>query len=242
MFQDSNGNGVDDSGEPGLQGWTVELETTTGVIEQTATTDVNGDYSFANLLPGTYRVREIGQSGWLQTTGDPADFVIASGTNQTSVNFGNFQLITIGGELFNDLNGNGVLDGNESGVAGWTVDLFLNGALNETTTTDTNGNFSFANLTPGTYRVRVELQMNWVTTNTPARHSRIERAKSDKRKSGGLQPVLLERRSLFRRQCQWDPRFGGNRHAGLDGLSRHQRQWSVGSGRAQHRHGCEWRL
>ncbi|HEV8061040.1 MAG TPA: SdrD B-like domain-containing protein, partial [Gemmataceae bacterium] len=168
VFQDINGNGVDDSGEPGLQGWTVELETTTGVVEQTTTTDVNGDYSFANLQPGTYRVREVGQGGWLQTTGDPTDFVTASGVNQTSVNFGNFQLITIGGELFNDLNGNGVLDGNESGVAGWSVDLFLNGAPTATTTTDTNGDFSFANLTPGTYRVRVELQTNWVTTNTPA--------------------------------------------------------------------------
>ena len=167
-FQDTNGNGALDSGETGLNGWTIELENTSGVVQQTTMTGTNGTYTFANLQPGAYRIREVGQTGWIQTTVNPGDFVNASAANPTAVNFGNFQPVTIGGEVFNDLNGNGVLDGSDSGLAGWTVDLDLNGSLLETATSDINGDYSFPNLAPGTYRIRVEGQTSWVTTNAPA--------------------------------------------------------------------------
>ena len=41
--------------------------------------ETNGNYSFPGLGPGAYRVRELPQVGWTQTTANPADIQGASG-------------------------------------------------------------------------------------------------------------------------------------------------------------------
>ena len=70
-WNDIDGNGIQDADELGLEGWTIFLddnengELDTG--EQFTVTDVNGEYSFANLTPGTYTVAEVQQDGWQQT-------------------------------------------------------------------------------------------------------------------------------------------------------------------------------
>jgi len=56
VYRDLNMNGTKDSGEPGIAGAVVELVQGTTVLA-TATTDVNGHYSFPNLVNGTYTVR-----------------------------------------------------------------------------------------------------------------------------------------------------------------------------------------
>jgi choice-of-anchor A domain-containing protein/uncharacterized repeat protein (TIGR01451 family) len=56
VWRDSNLNGVQDSGEKGIAGVSVELLQGTSVIA-TANTDANGKYEFANLINGTYLVR-----------------------------------------------------------------------------------------------------------------------------------------------------------------------------------------
>jgi hypothetical protein len=55
-----------------------------------------------------------------------------------------------------DVNGNGVLDANEPGQAGVTIQLInaTTGAVLQSTVTDSSGNFSFTGLAPGSYRVR----------------------------------------------------------------------------------------
>ena len=45
-----------------------------------------------------------------------------SGSSQTGLDFGNFQLVNFTGDIYNDLNGNGNLDPGEPGLQGWTVD------------------------------------------------------------------------------------------------------------------------
>ena len=70
-WNDIDGDGIQDADEPGLEGWTIFLddnengELDTG--EQFTVTDANGEYSFANLTPGTYTVAEVQQDGWQQT-------------------------------------------------------------------------------------------------------------------------------------------------------------------------------
>jgi uncharacterized surface anchored protein len=99
-FNDLNGNGVRDPGDPGLAGVTVFLDTNgNGTLdpgERFTTTDANGNYTFTNLGLGTYRVREVGQLGWVQMTNNPADIVIAtSGGNVTGRSFGNARVVTL---------------------------------------------------------------------------------------------------------------------------------------------------
>ena len=169
-FQDTNGNGVQDPGEPGLAGWTIVLDAVGGTTHLTTVTDAAGNYDFTDLPAGTYRIREVAQPGWVQTTVNPADISIVSGSNITGVNFGNFQLGSIAGEKFQDTNGNGVQDPGEPGLAGWTIVLdAVGGTTHLTTVTDAAGNYDFTDLPAGTYRIREVAQPGWVqTTVNPA--------------------------------------------------------------------------
>lgn len=75
IWNDLNGNGIWDSGEAGLAGWTVYLDDnqngTLDSSEQRTTTDANGDYAFLDLDPGTYTVAQVLEPNWQQTYPDP---------------------------------------------------------------------------------------------------------------------------------------------------------------------------
>ena len=55
VWNDADGNGAD-NGEPGVPGVTVILKDANGVEVARTTTDANGNYRFAGLVPGTYTV------------------------------------------------------------------------------------------------------------------------------------------------------------------------------------------
>jgi hypothetical protein len=91
-WNDANGNGVINTGETGLAGWTIQL---TGPVNQTTTTGANGSYSFTGLPPGTYTVAEVLQSGWTRTfPPGPGTHTVTLAANQvTGRNFGNRRVI-----------------------------------------------------------------------------------------------------------------------------------------------------
>lgn len=64
VFADADQNGVQDAGEAGLSGWTVQL---TGPMNLTAVTDGTGSYSFDGLTAGQYMVCVTPPAGWMQT-------------------------------------------------------------------------------------------------------------------------------------------------------------------------------
>lgn len=172
-FDDTNGNGVKDAGEPGLAGWTIFLDSNSDGIYQAATeaatvTDPAGNYSFFGLAPGVYSVREVAQSGWVQTTVNL--LVGVSGVRDvTGVNFGNFRRITLSGSIYHDSNGNGTRDAGEPGLSGRTVflDSNLNNAFDAGETsavTNASGDFAFTGLGPPPafyYEVRQVPQAGW---------------------------------------------------------------------------------
>jgi hypothetical protein len=183
-FNDLNGDG-DVSGDPGLPNWPINLYKSPNFSTTfaTTTTDQNGDYSFPNLGPGTYRVCEGSLSGFSQTfpsaTGGeivntcPApnifgyQFTTSSGTDLPGNDFGNFQTASKTGQKFNDLNGDGDLTGDPT-IPGWTINLYKqdNGSFSFVTsdTTDSNGGYSFGPLAVGTYLVCEALPAGWIQT------------------------------------------------------------------------------
>ncbi|MRW93681.1 hypothetical protein GJ699_27170 [Duganella sp. FT80W] len=170
VWEDKNGNGVQDSGEAGIAGVTVQLKDSTGKVVQTTTTAADGKYSFT-ADPGTYTVSVTAPSGYqftgkdlggddakdsdFGTTGQSDSIVLASGDNNTSVDAGLYKAATVGDRVWLDKNGNGVQDSGEAGVCGVKVTLMdANGQqVGASVSTDANGNYSFTNLKPGNYTV-----------------------------------------------------------------------------------------
>jgi hypothetical protein len=85
VFNDQNGDAIRESGEPGLAGWTVFLDSDNNLTldpgERWTTTDSNGIYTFNNLAAGTYVVAQQLPSGWAQTSPGAS----GGGVTQTSV-------------------------------------------------------------------------------------------------------------------------------------------------------------
>ncbi|WP_162052167.1 S8 family serine peptidase [Gloeothece verrucosa] len=72
-WNDLDGDGIRDQGEPGLPGMTIYLDQNqNGRLDNgeiSALTDKDGNYAFTNLTPGiTYTVAEVLQANWAQTT------------------------------------------------------------------------------------------------------------------------------------------------------------------------------
>ncbi|MCA2708718.1 MAG: VWA domain-containing protein, partial [Microcystis sp. M025S2] len=84
IYLDLNNNGVLDAGEP-TQVTAVDNPTTTNIDEA-------GQYSFTNVQPGTYIVREVVPSGFSQTFPNSPNYhtvVVGSGQTVNNINFGN---------------------------------------------------------------------------------------------------------------------------------------------------------
>jgi len=175
-FNDLNANGFRDATDPTLGNWQIYIDlNNNGRLESgepTTFTNGEGNYTFANILPGNYLVREVVQPGWVQTTPNPGPISITGGTNATAINFGNnFPTGSISGFKFNDLNGNGVNEPTEPRINNWPIYLDLNSngqkdSNEPVNLTNSQGNFSFINLPQGTYLVR-EIQQPGFRQTTP---------------------------------------------------------------------------
>ncbi|MGE3808007.1 MAG: SdrD B-like domain-containing protein, partial [Gemmataceae bacterium] len=73
---------------------------------------------------------------------------------------------SIAGYVRIDTDGNGQVDANDQGVADRTVDLYRNNQLVATSTTQSDGSYSFIDLFPGTYTVQQQTPTGWTPTTT----------------------------------------------------------------------------
>ena len=99
VWHDETGDGEVGAEEPRLEGWTVYLDLNNNGVrnagEPRVFTDADGSFSFGDLMPGEYVVRQIVQNTWAQTS--PPDnaaqvVTVAAGEDLTDVNFGNQQI------------------------------------------------------------------------------------------------------------------------------------------------------
>ena len=212
-FNDVNGDGTWDTDqdvpEPGLEDWTITLYKETNENDGLQIADSGGDeyqaydrtddtgmYEFGGLTVGTYYIIEsCPDNGWVQTypgtdeteatCGDGVQTitVTTSGTVLTDKNFGNFKLGTSEGFKFEDENGNGVWDVEETDVPeialeDWDISLWAEdndtsglqttgGSPDSKVTTiptAADGKYSFTGLKVGTYYVVEECPVGWVQT------------------------------------------------------------------------------
>ncbi len=70
VWKDLNRDGLQNAGEPGLAGVTVQLQDCSGHVLMTTNTSATGGYYFGNLLPGNYKVKVIAPAGFVFTTQD----------------------------------------------------------------------------------------------------------------------------------------------------------------------------
>ncbi len=190
-FEDINNDGIRNTlvDQP-IAGVTVQLLDSLDAIVATTTTapilstPADGKYVFTGLIPGTYRVRMISPTNYIVTqqnigtnmgSDEVNDSDISFSTNTTNslvisfaqtlsdVSGGFFNPSSISGNVFQDLDYNG-LDNGEPGMEAVNVTLYnLNLDLDEFgTTTDSSGNYHFDNLRPGSYQVRFTVPTNYV--------------------------------------------------------------------------------
>lgn len=176
LFNDLNGDGSRQSGEPNLSGRKFYLDTNKNAKldsgEKTATTNSSGNYKFTGLAAGTYRVREAIPSGWrvsLPATAWYRELSVSTGQSATGQNFADTRRVLIAGNVFNDLNASGSKNSGEGGLSGWRVYVDLNNdgkwQSNENSKlTDANGYFRFVSLAAGTYHLRIVVPSGWKQT------------------------------------------------------------------------------
>ena len=94
VFNDTNGDGIQQSGEIGIPGWTVFMDKDNDGIydpgkEKVRVTNSRGDYRFADLPPGKYYLRIVQQAGWTLTNPPGAGFTlnITNGKSFSNRNF-----------------------------------------------------------------------------------------------------------------------------------------------------------
>ncbi|MCI5222784.1 MAG: hypothetical protein D3924_08970, partial [Candidatus Electrothrix sp. AR4] len=181
IWNDQNGDGIQDAGETGIDGVTIDLyqdANGNGVIDvgepvlSTTTTAGGGAYDFIDLPPGDYLVdvTDTGSvlSGFNLTGGtDPVAVTgLTAGQDYNDADFGYQQAdASIGDLIWNDQNGDGIQDAGESGIDGVTVDLYQdtngNGVIDAgdinlgEQTTAGGGAYDFTGLVPGDYLVDV---------------------------------------------------------------------------------------
>ncbi|NEQ89747.1 MAG: DUF4347 domain-containing protein, partial [Okeania sp. SIO2G4] len=175
-FNDLNGDGFFDPGEPPLEGFTIYVDfdnsNTLDADEPFAITNTDGTYTINNIPAGNYTVREVQQTGFTQTTPDPIVTVVAD-QNISNINLGNFQspeLGSISGVKFQDDNQSGFQDPEELGLSGFRIYLDQNNNTFEldepNAITNTDGSYIINNIPAGNYTVR-EVQQTGFTQTTP---------------------------------------------------------------------------
>jgi uncharacterized surface anchored protein len=175
VWFDTDRDGLQDAGEPGVNGVVVKLYNGAGQLLATTTTDAAGNYLFPNLVPGDYSVEFTPPSGYAispkdvgtddstdsdvdPTTKRTATTTLVSGENDLSWDLGltvPSTAASIGDRVWFDTDQDGIQDTGETGVANVKVVLYdAGGNLVGTLYTDSNGNYNFTNLPPGDYYVR----------------------------------------------------------------------------------------
>ena len=170
------------------EGWRIDNNTFTVIASQMSPMKMNvtmGKYILANVTangqPAACNVTIYtpqGNESIITSNG----FAIFNASNQFYIiadkmffepAFYAFKPYNISGIKFDDANGNGTRDENETGLSGWTIKLIRPDGTSINTTTDANGTYKFENLTAGMYTISEIAQPGWTQTYPASLGSQI---------------------------------------------------------------------
>ncbi|VVB86016.1 SdrD B-like domain protein [uncultured archaeon] len=179
-INDTNGNGVWDAGEMGIENWNIKLFNNSGTPVASTSTNAQGFYQFTNLMPDRYNVTEEMRTGFTPTNAT-TKAIIVENMDVMNVNFTNQvtvpppQTFNISGFKINDTNGNGVWDAGEMGIGNWKI-MLLNdtGVQLANTSTNASGFYQFMNIFPGNYNVAEEMKTGFTSTNATSMPVTVE--------------------------------------------------------------------
>jgi hypothetical protein len=115
VYEDLNGNGRQDTGEPGIGGVTVNRSGGAGTA-----TSLDGSYRFSNVSVGSYTLAIAVPAGYVAVGRTSRTVSVASG-GAAQANFSVQAQGVIQGLVFDDRNGNGVQDSGETGINGAAI-------------------------------------------------------------------------------------------------------------------------
>ncbi len=184
VWEDLDGDGIQDPGEPGLGGVNVTLLDCAGNEVTMTTSDANGAYLFDGLFSGQYRLRFDTPMGLVSSparqgtnrgkdsdpdpvTGETFCLSMAEGQSRRGIDAGLIRQPVgtgqIGDFVWHDSNGSGIQNPGEPGLEGVTVRLqSCGGVVLATTQTDASGQYGFSHLAAGSYKVEFQTPAGFV--------------------------------------------------------------------------------
>ena len=194
IWEDVNGNGLQDPDEPGVNDVQVTLLDANGntvdSLRSTTFMGKDGYYSFTNMISGTYIVSfsvpaELPYFFTIPNVGDNAlnsdavaitrtasvavtkPYVVNAGDDIPTVDVGLVRYSSLGNRVWLDANSNGIQDvGELTPISDTVVSLYdaVSGAFVISTTTDITGSYALTGLLPGGYCVRFAWPQGFATT------------------------------------------------------------------------------
>ena len=191
VWEDINGDGLQQPDEPGLPGVTVYLYAADGNLVAVTVTDPQGHYEFTDIVPGDYYLKFDVPAGWSitkanQGTDDQMDSDVdgGHGFGTTSIFFvpplmadmswdlGLYRCAKLGDVVWLDLNANGVQDPGENGINGVRIAIYDAQTDRLVKVVYTRGHPTIASndgywevcLPPGQYYIKVRMPNGMVST------------------------------------------------------------------------------
>jgi CshA-type fibril repeat protein len=171
-YQDTNGNGTREAGEPGVAGFDVYADLDDDGVRDTGepsgTSDATGFYRILAVPAGAYKIRQVARAGWLCSQPSPCFYSrsLTLGGNSIGNDFGNLAPSSTSGTAFHDLDADGVRDAGEPGRP--AVDVYVD--LDDDGTRDAgeplgtsgaDGTWTIPDIPAGTFKVRAVAQAGW---------------------------------------------------------------------------------
>ncbi|MEY3175670.1 MAG: hypothetical protein RLZZ436_3584, partial [Planctomycetota bacterium] len=180
VWNDANGDGLQSPGETPLADVPVFIDhNADGILtagEPSTISGIDGTWEFLKVPTGARTVAQVPPASWITAVGRPRTVTVTVGIGGiASVGFFNLLPATgsVSGVVFDDVNGDGLLNGADSLLDGWQIFADLNGnsvpdAGEPSSTSDTLGAYSLGGLPYGNLSIRQVPQAGFSPTTFPS--------------------------------------------------------------------------